>query len=353
MLWVPTRAKPWQVALQGKNMYKTCLRLRCSAFLASLGTTIAQITDGNIVGTVMDPTGAAIGDVALTLQNVATGVQYTAKTAADGSYRFNNVPVGTYMLAAAATGFKKLTQRNVVVELSRTTTVNLSLEVGEVTETIEETESAPLIDTTSAQVTTHFETREVTQLPSAANSNLGVLNLSLLGAGVASSGGVGYGTGPSVGGQRPTNNNFMIEGVDNNDKGVTGRLVDVSNEAVASFTLIQNQYNPEFGHSSGGVFNTIVRSGTNEFHGSIYEYFNNKNLNAIDVAFTRGQTGPFPRRAMTKIVSVRPLVEQLSRTSGSISGTSNIIRLERQAPRRTRSSGQPRPATISLAAFLD
>ncbi len=293
MAWVPTRANPGQVALQGKYMYKACVRLAMLlAFLASLGTSIAQITDGNIVGTITDPTGAAIGDVTLTLQNVATGVQYTAKTAADGSYRFNNVPVGTYNIAAAATGFKKLTQRNVAVELSRTTTVNLGLEVGAVTETIEVTESAPLIDTTSAQVTTHFETRDVTQLPSAANGNLGVLNLSLLGAGVASSGGVGYGTGPSVGGQRPTNNNFMIEGVDNNDKGVTGRLVDVSNEAVASFTLIQNQYNPEFGHSSGGVFNTIVRSGTNEFHGSLYEYFNNKNLNAIDVAFTRGQTGP-------------------------------------------------------------
>ena len=72
------------------------------AFLASLGTTIAQITDGNIVGTIMDPTGAAIGDVALTLQNVATGVQYTAKTAADGSYRFNNVPVGTYIAGSCS-----------------------------------------------------------------------------------------------------------------------------------------------------------------------------------------------------------------------------------------------------------
>src|SRR3954468_15721371 len=114
-------------------MYKACVRLAMLlASLASLGTSIAQITDGNIVGTITDPTGAAIGDVTLTLQNVATGVQYTAKTAADGSYRFNNVPVGTYTIAAAATGFKKLTQRNVAVELSRTTTVNLGLEVGAV-----------------------------------------------------------------------------------------------------------------------------------------------------------------------------------------------------------------------------
>ena len=221
------------------------------------------------------------------------------------------------------------------------------------TETIEVTESAPLIDTTSAQVTTHFETRDVTQLPSAANGNLGVLNLSLLGAGVSSSGGVGYGTGPSVGGQRPTNNNFMIEGVDNNDKSITGRLVDVSNEAVASFTLIQNQYNPEFGHSSGGVFNTIVRSGTNEFHGSIYEYFNNKNLNAIDVAFTRGQTGP--------ISAPRYDENRLGATAGGAIiknkwfyfGNYEYHPLGKAGTTRTRSSGQPRPATMFLAVYLD
>ena len=86
--------------------------------------------------------------------------------------------------------------------------------------------------------------------------------------------------GPSIGGQRPRNNNFEIEGVDNNNKAVTGPLVYLPNDAVGSFTLITNQFSPEFGHSSGGQFNTTVVSGTNKFHGRLYEYFQNRNLNA-------------------------------------------------------------------------
>ena len=97
---------------------------------------------------------------------------------------------------------------------------------------------------------------------------------------MASSGGIGIETGPSVGGQRPRNNNFTIEGIDNNDKGVTGPLVYIPNDAVGEFSLITNQFAPEFGHSSGGQFNTNIISGTNQFHGVAYEYFDNRNLNA-------------------------------------------------------------------------
>ncbi len=94
------------------------------------------------------------------------------------------------------------------------------------------------------------------------------MNLSLLDAGVASSGGVGAGSGPSVGGQRPRNNNFTIEGVDNNSLSVTGPLITIPNDAVDSFTVLQNQYSAEFGHSSGGQFNQTIKSGTNQFHGT-------------------------------------------------------------------------------------
>jgi hypothetical protein len=99
---------------------------------------------------------------------------------------------------------------------------------------------------------------------------------------VATAGGVGVGTGPSVGGQRPRNNNFTIEGVDNNNKSLTGPLVIVPNDAVAEFSLLQNQFSPEFGHSSGGQFNTVVKSGTNSFHGLAYVYNANRNYNAFD-----------------------------------------------------------------------
>ena len=104
----------------------------------------------------------------------------------------------------------------------------------------------------------------------------------MLNAGVGSSGAVGLGSGPSVGGQRPRNNNFTIEGIDNNSGSVTGPLVTVPNDAVAEFSVQQNQISPEFGHSSGGQFNQVVKSGGNELHGEAYEYLQNRNLNAAD-----------------------------------------------------------------------
>jgi hypothetical protein len=120
--------------------------------------------------------------------------------------------------------------------------------------------------------------------PAAGNyvNDTGVLNLSLLAPGVTQSGGVGYGTGPSVGGQRPTNNSFNIDGVDNNRHDVTGPTVTVPNDAVSQFSILENQFSPEFGGASGGVFNIVVNTGTNNIHGSGYEYFQNRKMDALD-----------------------------------------------------------------------
>src|SRR4029077_2351572 len=137
--------------------------------------------------------------------------------------------------------------------------------------TVEVSGIPPVIDTTTAQLQNTFDNRQVSDSPMAAVGS-GVINLSLLDAGVASSGGIGLGTGPSVSGQRPRNNNFTIEGVDNNNKGVTGPLVYVPPDAVSNFSVLQNQFSPEFGHSNGGQFNIVVKSGTNSFHGGLYEY---------------------------------------------------------------------------------
>jgi hypothetical protein len=114
------------------------------------------------------------------------------------------------------------------------------------------------------------------------SSGSGVLNLALYTSGVSTSGAIGAGTGPSVGGQRPRNNNFTIEGIDNNDKSVTGPLASIPNDAVAEFSILQNQFSAEYGHSSGGQFNQVIKSGTNQFHGAAYEYMRNRNLDAFD-----------------------------------------------------------------------
>lgn len=243
--------------------------------------------DGNVTGTVTDPSGSALKGATLELLNAGTGVRVTTQTNDDGYYRFLNVPSGRYQLTATLTGFQTGGVQNLAVELNKTSTVNLSLVVGQVNTTVEVSDAAAAIDTTTASITTSFTSRQALQLPSSGLGTLGVINLSLLNAGVTSSGGIGFGTGPSVGGQRPSNNNFMIEGVDNNNRIVTGPLVNVSNEAVAEFSVQQNQFSVEFGHSTGGQFNTIVKTGTNELHGSFYDYLQNRHLNAIDEQFLR------------------------------------------------------------------
>jgi Carboxypeptidase regulatory-like domain/TonB dependent receptor len=245
---------------------------------------IAQTTSGNLTGTIFDASGATVPNAGVTVKNVATGVANTSVTVSNGSYRFENLPPGTYSLEVTSTGFNKSVVNNVRVELNQTITSNVTLAVAKESLQVEVTESAVAIDTTTAQIQTTFQEKELTDLPSASGgqNGSGVINLALLAPGVTSSGGSGYGTGPSVGGQRPTNNNYTIEGIDNNSLSVTGPVVSVPNDAVAEFSLLLNQFSPDFGHSSGGQFNEVVKSGTNQFHGALYEYFENKDLNAGD-----------------------------------------------------------------------
>jgi hypothetical protein len=252
--------------------------------LAGAGKLQAQATDSILVGVVADPSDAVVPNATIIATNRATGVKYTAKTNATGEYRINNIPVGTYDVEASANGMATKKVSGVALDLNRTASVNFKLEVGAVSTTVQVVESSALIDTSTAQLQTSFNSEASLNLPSAGNylNDTGVLNLSLLAPGVTQSGGMGYGTGPSVGGQRPTNNSFNIDGVDNNRHDVTGPLSLVPNDAVAQFSILENQFSPEFGGASGGIFNTIVKSGTNELHGSVYEYMNNRNLNAVD-----------------------------------------------------------------------
>jgi hypothetical protein len=262
---------------------------RLSALLTTLvlaltaGFTFAQTTSGDLVGTVKDSTGAVVSDATVTVTNEATRVAVAVKAGTGGEFRASNLLPGDYDLVVSSPGFQPYTLRGVKVELSKTSTENVTLTVGANT-TVEVTaEAGAALDTTTTNLSQVLGNKELSDLPSTASGGslgFGVLNASLLSPGVASSGGIGIGIGPSIGGQRPRNNNFTVEGIDNNNKALTGPLVYVPNDSVANFTLITNQFSPEFGHSSGGQFNAQVVSGTNQFHGRLYEYFQNRNLNA-------------------------------------------------------------------------
>ena len=251
-----------------------------SILLLLSALSFGQAISGDLLGVVKDTSGALVPDATVEATNLATGVKATQPTNAQGEYRFVNLPAGHYSIAVTAAGMKGGTS-DVEVELNKVATANITTSVAGTSTTVEVSETAVTIDSTTPTISTTFTSKEISDSASTSTGS-GVLNLSLLDAGVASSGGVGAGSGPSVGGQRPRNNNFTIEGVDNNNMGVTGPLVNLPNDAVDSFTVLQNQFSAEFGHSSGGQFNQTIKSGTNQFHGRAYEYFQNRNLNATD-----------------------------------------------------------------------
>jgi hypothetical protein len=250
----------------------------------------AQAISGDLLGVVTDSTGAVVSNAQVVATNLGTGVKATTKTNATGEYRFINLPVGHYSLEMTGNGMTG-GYKDVQVQLNKQATANIAANVSASTQVIEVNAESLTIDTTTPNITNTFDNRQLQDLPTA-TVGLGVLNLSLLDAGVATSGGIGAGTGPSVSGQRPRNNNFTVEGVDNNSKSVTGPVITIPNDAVQNFTVLQNQFSPEFGHSSGGQFNQTIVSGTNQWHGRLYEYFQNRNLNAIDASNARTQTGP-------------------------------------------------------------
>ena len=263
----------------------------CPVFL------FAQAVSGDLTGTVLDSHGAAVNGATVSAVNVATGLKLETTTRGTGDYRISNLPIGHYDVTVTAANFSTTTVRGVPVDLNKVNTANVTLQIGQVSTTVEVSAAAPPIDTTTAQLQSNYNNifAENLGITSAGGTGAGVINLSLLSPGVAQASAIGMGAGPSVGGLRPRDNNFTVEGVDNNSKSVTGFLATIPNDAVDSFTLLQNQFSPEFGHSSGGQFNTVVKSGTNSFHGSLYEYFRNRNMNAVDAAFVQQGLTSNPR----------------------------------------------------------
>ena len=271
------------------------LVIACVSAITCFSTSaLAQAISGDAVGTVQDISGAAVAGVTVVAQNQDTGTRSTGLTNGSGEYRVSNLIPGVYTFSAAQSGFSTTTLKNVRIDLNKTSTVPLVLQVSSVAGSVEVTSAAATIDTTTAQIAGTYDSKQTAELPNTSIGQ-GVINLSLLQAGVASSGGVGAGTGPSIGGQRPRNNNFTVDGVDNNAKSTTGTIAFIPNDFVAEFTLLQNQFRAEYGHSSGGQFNTIVKTGSNTFHGQIYDYLRNRDLNAVDQTFANQGVYTNPR----------------------------------------------------------
>ncbi|NJM53655.1 MAG: TonB-dependent receptor [Blastocatellia bacterium] len=256
---------------------------RSALFLSSINFALAQSTTGSISGTVSDEKQAIIAGATVTARNVDTGTSRTAQTDGEGRFRFVNLPVGAYQVTIEAANFAKFVQTGITLVVNQDAVIEATLKAGNVQETVTITENASVLNTTTAEVSTRFDEKRLSELPIATNRNVLNVLLSVPGVSQLGSGQTGFANGISfsANGGRLRSNNFMIDGQDINDPSVSGGQLPLNNpDSIQEVRIITNQFLAEFGRNSGSVVNVIGKSGTNEFHGTAFWFHNNKRLNA-------------------------------------------------------------------------
>jgi hypothetical protein len=243
----------------------------------------AQSTGGRIRGTVTDVSGGAVVGANVVIANEATGAERNTTTGSNGEYFFLEVPVGNYQVRVDQPGFKKYSRKGVEVNLNAVVGLDSALQVGTATETVEGTGAAPLVDTTSTQMGAVVGERAVSELPLAQRDTYQLLELQ---PGVQGQLGVDnvYGSDRagvvSVNGGRGRDNNFTVNGGDGNDQFANLPAIQPSPDSIAEFRVLTNTFDAEYGRNSGAVVNVVTKSGTNEIHGNLYEFFRDQALNA-------------------------------------------------------------------------
>ena len=260
-------------------------------FLASIPV-YSQVVGGTILGTITDPTGAAIPGTKVVIKNVATGVITAVTTNAQGIYNAPNLLPGTYEATISAAGFESVVQSGIALAVGGQQVLNVTMKVGEVTQRVEVSEIAPDVQLASSTISGVIDSNTVLQLPLNGRSwtdlaalQAGVSTIRAI-ASVASPDRLGRGLGVqlSVTGGRPQQNNYLLNGVSINDYSnqspgsILGGNLGV--DAVAEFSVLTTNYSAEYGRTSGGVVSAIGRSGTNQFHGSAFEFVRNSVLDA-------------------------------------------------------------------------
>ena len=262
-----------------------CLKIVGLAVLTSAVLLFAQGTGGRILGRVADPSGAVLSNAKVVATNDATGVAHDTLTNDSGDYVFPELPVGTYSLTFDLTGFKKAIRHGIALDVNQVITLNMAMQLGGAQEVVDVTSEAPLVETSSTQLGAVVNNRSVNELPLNARDTYQFLQLQPgVQSQLGSSGGTFYGSDSSgavsVNGGRSRANNFSVNGGDANDTFVNLPTVQPTPDAIEEFRVISNTFDAEYGRNSGAVVNVVTKSGTNQWHGNVYEYFRNKVLNA-------------------------------------------------------------------------
>jgi len=273
--------------------FLTFVTLACSLWLTA--TARAQVAGATLSGTVTDPSGAILPQATISIRNVSTDITRTTTTSAAGFYSVPNLLPGTYDVKASAQGFSAHLSTGIILTVGAQQVLDFSLKVGQISQTVEVSTEAPIVELASSSISATVNATTVRELPLNGRS---WTDLAALQPGVSAiqtqadfavggdRGNRGFGNQITVAGDRPEQNNYRLDGVSINDfnNAAPGSVLggDLGVDAVQEFSVITSNVSAEYGRTSGGVINAITRSGTNQFHGSAYEFLRNDKLDAAN-----------------------------------------------------------------------
>ena len=280
--------------MRTSNLRVLCAGLLVLVMICGIAVNLhAQVAGGTISGTATDSSGRAINNVKITITNVATGVTREVTTNDEGFYSAPNLLPGTYEVKFSAPGFRSEVRKNIEVTVGASVALDQSLRVGSVTETVVVQSEVPAVQTASSDISAVVNATTVRELPLNGRS---WTDLAQLQAGVSAihtqpdfsagtdRGNRGFGQQLTISGARPQQNNYRLDGVSLNDyaNGAPGSVLggSLGVDAIEEFSVITSNYEADYGKTSGGVVNAITRSGTNQIHGSAYEFLRNSKLDA-------------------------------------------------------------------------
>lgn len=244
----------------------------------------AQLTTGTVTGTVSDRSGGPIAQAQVHLIDSGTGAVHQTATDQNGNFRFLLLPVGTYTVEANGKGFKTFRREGIIVETDRSLAVPVNLEIGTVNETVEVTAGTPLLDPNTSSLGTVMDQKKVQDLPLNGRNPMGLANLIPTVRGIGAFGGLvtsTWSTAPvTIGGGSVIGSGYLVDGIANDKMIDTGESTVLPVEATQEFKVLTNNMSAEFGRTGGGIISVISKSGTNEFHGSLFEYLRNSALGA-------------------------------------------------------------------------
>ena len=300
------------------------LLLTSLIFVLSLPS-LAQVDRGSIVGVVSDPLGARVSDAQVIITNLSTNQTVTVTTDESGQYTANLLRIGAYSVTVVKQGFQKAVEATVEIGVNQAARVNITLKIGSQTETVQVNAAPPFLETEASSLGTIETAKRISELPL---NGRNFIQLAYLGPGA--NGGM---TGSNVSGQvfeneraneavsvnglRVSNNNFLLNGVDNNEFGLGGVIVLPAPDAIQEFRTEENAMSAEFGRG-GAAVNVVLKSGTNNVHGGVYEFIRNDKLDAVNY-FSQGKQ-PFKRNQFGAFLG-RPIIKNKTFIFGDYEGS--------------------------------